>query len=92
MADNHMLTTTDNPWNPHTHFNEWHTWDTTNGYHTASYLARVANVSIDSSDADFHRAIEDAMAEIVSANPTGIYVMVQAPNEDSNADAIVLGS
>jgi hypothetical protein len=84
MAEEHMLTTVDNPWNPFTHYNEWHSWDTTNGYYTASYLARIAKVSIDFSEADLERSIEDAIQEIVASNPTGIYVMTTRSGTKQN--------
>lgn len=79
MVDEHMLTTSDNPWNPFTNYGEWYTWDTTHGYHTASFLARVAKTSVDLSDADFERAIEDAIDEIVTQDASGIYVKAVKP-------------
>jgi hypothetical protein len=87
VVDDHMLTTTDNPWNPFTHYNEWNAWDTANGYHTSSYLARVTKTSMDLSDADFERAIEDAMDEIVAFNPTGVYVKVSPPDANSKVNS-----
>ncbi len=83
-----MLTTRDNPWNPFTNFDEWDAWDRTNGCHidangikhlgycTSAYLARVAIVSDELSPAQYTRAINDAIDEIVSLNLTGNYVKV----------------
>ena len=83
-----MLTTTDNPWNPFTNYDEWDAWDRTNGWHmepdgaihlgyySSAYLARIANVSEEISPAQYTRAINDAIMEIVSFNITGNYKAV----------------
>lgn len=71
-----MLTTKDNPYSPFTHFDEWNAWDTSHGYHTCAYLARIAHDSPELSAAQNSRAIEDAIDEIVSYNLTGNYVKV----------------
>lgn len=83
-----MLTTTDNPWNPFTNYDEWDAWDRTNGWHmepdgsihlgyySSAYLARIANVSEEISPAQYTRAINDAIMEIVSLNLTGNYKAV----------------
>lgn len=83
MADGaeHMLTTVDNPYNPFTQWDEWWEFDTSHGYNTASFLARITKTSNDLSDADQDQAIEDAMQEIVRENVLGIYKLVS--NEDS---------
>ena len=69
----HMLTTIDNPFNPFTHFDEWHAYDMNMGYHTMAYLARVVVTSDELSDADQSRAIEDGIDEIVKENILGVY-------------------
>lgn len=73
----HMLTTTDNPYNPSTDFDLWDAWDRRSGYHTMAYLARVAFTSHELSDADQDLAIELAIDEIVSENVLGIYKKVE---------------
>ena len=45
------LTTADNPYDPLDQFIEWWNYDTTMGYHTAAYVARIAMTS---SRTDFH--------------------------------------
>jgi hypothetical protein len=81
----HMLTTVDNPFDPRTHFKEWHTWDESAGYHTLSFLARVVNTSNDISEADQALAIEWAIDEIVKINPLGIYRKVEIKEENAEA-------
>lgn len=70
----HMLTTVDNPFNPHTHFDEWRVYDEqVLHYHTTSFLARIVRSSDDLSEADQHVAIEAAIEEIVRENVLGLY-------------------
>ena len=80
MATSHMLTTTDNPWNPFTHWDEWYAFDEGAGYHTCSYLARITVTSDEISEADQDQAIEDAIDEIVKENILGIYRKVEDPS------------
>jgi len=78
MPDNtdYMLTTTDNPWNPYTNYDEWFAFDRAQGYDTPGYLARIVNSSNDLSEADQEQAISDAIDEIVSLNVLGIYMKI----------------
>jgi hypothetical protein len=69
----YMLTTLDNPYNPHTSFDEWYAWDTNAGYYTASFLARIVITSEDLSEADQSLAIQQGIDEIVKENVLGIY-------------------
>ena len=70
-----MLTTTDNPFNPHTQFDQWNQWDQESGYHTCAYLARVVKTSNELSDADNELAIEQAIDSIIEFNLTGNYTL-----------------
>lgn len=71
-----MLTTVDNPWNPFTNYDEWYEWDRDAGYGTPELLARIANASFDTSDANFNLAITQAIDEIVQQNVSGMHVKV----------------
>lgn len=71
-----MLTTLDNPYDPFTKFDEWFAFDEGKGYHTCSYLARVAKVSDELSEADESQAIDQAIDEILYYNLTGNYKKV----------------
>lgn len=68
-----MLTTVDNPHDPFTDYDSWYQWDSRADYHTPEFLARIANVSVETSEADQAQAIEDAIDEIVKENITGMY-------------------
>lgn len=68
-----MLTTVDNPHDPFDDYDSWYAWDSRYGYHTPEFLARIANVSVETSETDQAQAIEDAIDEIVKENVTGMY-------------------
>lgn len=72
----HMLTTTDNPFDPFTQYDEWYSFDSRQGHHTPEYLARIAIVSDEVSEVDEALAIEEAIDEIVSENVNGLYKKV----------------
>ena len=76
-----MLTTTDNPYNPFTQFDEWNAFDEAKGYYTCNYLARVANVSESLSAEEYDTEINDAIDEIVKLNILGIYIKVSNSKE-----------
>lgn len=66
-----MLTTTDNPFDPFTQFDEWFAYDRSQGYNTPGLLARICIISDDSSELDQVQAIQDAIDEIVRENVLG---------------------
>ena len=71
-----LLTTTDNPYDPHTQFYEWYAYDLSMGYDTCGYLARVTLTSESLSETDNELAIEQAIDEIIELNVRGIYKKV----------------
>lgn len=71
-----MLTTTDNPFDPFTDYDDWYSYDINNGYNTSAYLARVTITSNELSEPDQLSAINVAIDQIVSENPLGIYKKV----------------
>lgn len=71
------ITTSDNPYNPFTHFDEWKAYDELNDYNTCEYLARITNVSDELSDADYDNEIERSIDEIIKYNPLKIYIKVK---------------
>lgn len=73
----YMLSTVDNPFSPFTQFKEWFAFDVGRGYHTASFLDRIAVTSDDLSEADQALALESAMDEIVEENVLGLWVKVK---------------
>lgn len=75
-----MLTTSDNPYNPFTQWDDWLAFDEQQGYYTPSYLARVAKVSNELSDIDYDRALLQAINDILFFNITGNYIKVTKGN------------
>ena len=80
----YMITTTDNPHNPFTQFDEWYAFDESKGYHTCSYLARITRSAPDLSEVDDDLAQEQAIDEIVELNILGIYRKVSKDDYTSN--------
>lgn len=74
----HMLTTTDNPYNPFTDYDSWYAYDSAAGYHTPEFLARIVRTSSDLSEAQQSLAIEQAIDEIVRENVQGNYRKITA--------------
>ena len=82
MADTtteYLLSTTDNPYNPFTEFDQWNAYDMQSGHHTLSLLARVAATSDELSDLDQSQAIDLAIEEIVFYNASGMHIKVPEP-------------
>lgn len=77
----YMLTTVDNPFDPFTRFKEWYAFDTSKGYYTSSYLARIVVTSEELSEADQDLALEQAIDEIVAFNIPPIYKKVSDQSE-----------
>lgn len=71
-----MITTTDNPYDPFTQFDDWYSFDERHGYHTCSYLARITKSSSDLTPEDENFAINKAIDEIIKYNLTGNYKKV----------------
>lgn len=71
-----LLSTTDNPYNPFTEFDQWYAFDTQVGHHTLALLGRVCITSDELSELDQSRAIDHAMDEIVAENVSGMHILV----------------
>lgn len=69
-----MLTTSDNPYNPHDDYDAWMQWDQANGYYTAEYIARLMDVDYDYDNDD--QAMNNLYEEIIKNNITGNYILV----------------
>ena len=72
----YMLTTTDNPYDPFTQFDDWYAYDERKGYHTCGYIERIAKTSSDLSPADQINSINQAITEILELNVLGNYKKV----------------
>lgn len=73
MADQVMLTTVDNPFDPFEEFDDWYNWDESSGYHSTALLARVVISSDELSELDQRLAYEAGIDEIVKENVSGVH-------------------
>lgn len=69
-----MLTTVDNPYDPFINYDSWYAYDEQAGYHTCSYLARIASTSPAQTQQEEDDAIEFAINQIIDQDPFGIYI------------------
>lgn len=76
MANEVMLTTIDNPYNPFEQFDLWLLFDKEKGYNTCEYLARVVNLTNDMSEKEIEVATDKAIDDIIVNDPFGIYKKV----------------
>lgn len=74
-----MLSTSDNPYNPYTDYDDWFAFDSMMKYNTNGYLARLIITSNDISEPDQELAIENTIDEIVKENVSGLYIKVEQP-------------
>lgn len=71
-----MLTTSDNPYDPFTQFDEWYAFDERKGYHTCGYIERISRSSSELSPYDQIAIVNDAIDEILKFNVLGNYKKV----------------
>lgn len=73
-----MLSTIDNPYNPFQDFKKWFVYDEVVGnHHSSSLLAKHSRTSIDASDEERAKDIEQAIDEILLNDTTGIFIKVK---------------
>ena len=77
MADDCMLTTFDNPYNPFDEFTLWLMFDKEKGYNTCEHLARIVQLSDDLSEKEIDEKTERAIDEIIKYDFMNIYVKVK---------------
>ena len=76
MVRDVAISTSDNPFNPLTDFDRWYRFDEDKGYHTCSYLARIAHYDPDMTEEEEYEEKERAIDEILRFNLTGNYIKV----------------
>lgn len=73
MGHRYALTTKDNPFDPIKQFTSWFLFDEEKGYHTCSYLGRIARTSNQLSEEENDLEIERAIDEIIQYDFRHIY-------------------
>lgn len=86
MADDCMLTTFDNPYNPFDEFTLWLMFDKEKGYNTCEHLARIVQLSDDLSEKEIDEETERAIDEIIKYDPLNIYKKVTKENFKTESD------
>ena len=71
------LTTVDNPYDPFEQFTAWFLFDEEKGYHSTSYLGRIARTSDELSDEENNLEVERAIDEIIKYDFRNIYRKVR---------------
>ena len=71
------LTTVDNPYDPFEQFTSWFLFDEEKGYHSTSYLGRIARTSDELSDEENNREEERAIDEIIKYDFRNMYRKVR---------------
>lgn len=77
MGTRYALTTFDNPFDPFEQFTSWFLFDEEKGYHSTSYLGRIARTSDQLSDEENEIEIERAIDEIIKYDFRNIYRKVK---------------
>lgn len=73
MANNCMLTTIDNPFDPFEDFTSWFMFDIEKGYYSCSRLDRIANYTEDMTQHEIDIETERAIDEIIKYDFLNIY-------------------
>ena len=81
MANNCMLTTFDNPFDPFEQFTSWFMFDVEKGYNSCAYLARIAKLTDDMSDQEISDEINRAIDEIIKYDFMNVYKKVEKTSE-----------
>lgn len=74
--DNLLLTTIDNPFNPHEEYDAWKIWDEDHEYNTESLIAHLSNIDLDDTDDVVRAKIDLAVHEILTNDRLDIYKLV----------------
>lgn len=75
-----LLSTKDNPFNPHTEWEAWYTWDEAR-YQSLALLGRVIRTSDELPPTLRDEAYMDAINEIVTENVSGMHIKVVGPSK-----------
>ena len=86
MANECMLTTVDNPYDPFEQFSLWQMFDKQKGYDTCEYLARIAHFTDDMSQDEIDAETDRAIDEIIFFDPLNLYKKAFAPKEETQTD------
>ena len=81
MANEYMLTTIDNPFNPFKDFTSWFMFDVEKGYYSCSRLARFTNITDDMTQQEIDEEIDRAINTVIANDFTNIYTRIKETDE-----------
>ena len=84
MANECMLTTFDNPYDPFEQFTSWRLFDIEKGYNSSERLARFVNLSDELSEVEENIEIERAIDEVIKYDFLNIYKKVRRNNTNNS--------
>ena len=85
MANECMLTTVDNPFDPFEQFTSWRLFDLEKGYNSRERLARFVELSDDLSEVEENEIIERAIDEIIKYDILNIFKkVIRKTNNNQN--------
>ena len=80
-----LLTTVDNPYNPHTDYYNWFIWDTAHHYNTLQKISTESYDDDSMSDEEHDEMYDLIMNEIINNDDLGIYCLIE-PDDDVPID------
>ena len=83
MANEFMLSTIDNPYDPFEEFTLWLLFDNEKGYYTCERLMRKVEIREDMTQQEIDEATDRAMDELIADDILGVFVKV-APRTVAN--------
>lgn len=86
MANNCMLTTIDNPFDPFEDFISWSLYDAEKGYFSSNKLMRIAKIEDYFSEEEVDAEIERAIDEIIFYDPLNVFKKVKREYNPEDAE------
>lgn len=89
VANDYMLTTIDNPYDPFEQFTLWYLFDKEKGYNTCERLARLANITSDMSQKEIDEETNRAMDKLIEIDFLNIFKRVSRNNNNNSENDTV---
>lgn len=83
MANEFMLSTIDNPYDPFEQFTLWHLFDKEKGYDSCERLMRLVDIHEDMTPQELDAATDEAMDKLIEEDVMNVFVKVR-PRNTSN--------
>ena len=84
MANECMLSTVDNPFDPFEQFTSWLLFDKEKGYNCCERLARIAYINDEMTEKEVDEEVERAIDEIITFDVADIYIKVIKNSSNDN--------